>query len=412
MTMSKPSVAAPAGVRLVQLDVLRALAILLVLFRHAIIPWSQSGMLMRPMKFLYHLGWTGVDLFFVLSGFLIGGLLFKEIRTTGRLDVGRFLVRRMLKIWPAYFVLVGFVFFQIALTNGGTFRAAFHDILPNLLHLQNYLGTRIGITWSLAVEEHFYLALPVVLVLVTAGWRNVKSIPAIPIIALLLIVACNLMRVAFNWNRGFDLFTHQYATHLRIDGLFFGVMLAYLHHFHPSVLQRVARRPLLLVAVGLALVFPMGIYEVGVYRWVWTIGYTMLYVGYGCILIACVYSSPRTHPLGRMLASRGAAALGAVGVFSYSIYLWQFSLGQEPLVWWLLPHLPHKPVSLFWLLSMSSYFGVAILAGVVMAKLVEMPVLAVRDRVFPPKSSSPATPDLAASRGEAAKAEASLAGRE
>jgi len=389
--MLKPSVAAPAGARVVQLDVLRAIAIVLVLFRHAIIPWSQSGMLMRPMEFLFHLGWTGVDLFFVLSGFLIGGLLFKEIRTTGKLDIRRFLIRRGFKIWPAYFVLVAFVFLQLDLSKGGTFRGAFKDILPNLLHLQNYLGTRIGITWSLAVEEHFYLALPLVLIAVTAGWRNTKSIPAIPIIALLLIVACNVMRFEFNWNKPFDLYTHQYATHLRIDGLFFGVMLAYVHHFHPHVLARLARYPLLLLAIGLALVCPMGFYEVGQYRWVWTIGYTMLYVGYGCILIACIYA-PRNHVLGKVLSTRGAVWIAAIGIFSYSIYLWQFSLGLQPLDWWLLPHLPHKPVSLFWLLSMTSYFLVAIVAGIIMAKLIEMPALAVRDRIFPPKSSSPATP--------------------
>lgn len=389
--MLKPSVAAPAGARVVQLDVLRALAIVLVLLRHAIVPWSKSGMLMRPMEFLYHLGWTGVDLFFVLSGFLIGGLLFKEIRTTGRLDIRRFLIRRGFKIWPAYFVLVGFVFFQLALSEGGTFKSAFKDILPNLLHLQNYLGTRIGITWSLAVEEHFYLALPLVLLAVTAGWRNVSAIPAIPAIALLLIVACNVMRITFNWNRHFDLYTHQYATHLRIDGLFFGVMLAYVHHFHPHVLARVARHPLLLLAVGLALVSPMGFYDVGTHRWVWTFGYTMLYVGYGCILIACIYA-PRTHVLGKLLSTRIAVGIAAVGVFSYSIYLWQFSLALQPLDWWLLPHLPKKPVSLNWLLAMSAYMVTAIGVGIIMAKLIEMPALALRDRIFPPRSSSPATP--------------------
>ena len=389
--MLKPSVAAPAGARVVQLDVLRALAIVLVLFRHAIVPWSQSGMLMRPMEFLYRLGWTGVDLFFVLSGFLIGGLLFKEIRTTGRLDVRRFLIRRIFKIWPGYFALVAFVFFQLALSRGGSFASAFDAIKWNLLHLQNYGHTPIGITWSLAVEEHFYLALPLVLILVTAGWRNVHTIPAIPILALLLIVACNVMRVAFNWNRPFDLYTHQYATHLRIDGLFFGVMLAYVHHFHPHTLARVARHPLLLLAIGLALVCPIGFYEVGLYRWVWTIGYTMLYVGYGCILVACVYA-PRNHALGKLLSTRVAVGIAAVGIFSYSIYLWQFSLGLEPLVWWLLPHLPHKPVSLFWLLAMTSYFVAAIGAGIIMAKLIELPALALRDRLFPPRSSSPATP--------------------
>jgi peptidoglycan/LPS O-acetylase OafA/YrhL len=96
--------------RLVQLDVLRAVAVLLVFGRHAVIQPPDAGLLKNFAGVWYRLGWTGVDLFFVLSGFLIGGLLFKELRTRSQLDVGRFLIRRGLKLWPAYYVYVTVTF--------------------------------------------------------------------------------------------------------------------------------------------------------------------------------------------------------------------------------------------------------------------------------------------------------------
>jgi len=75
------------------------------------------------------LRWTGVDLFFVLSGFLIGGLLFKELRTKGQLKVGRFIIRRGLKIWPSYFVFLRLCGASPVVSNSRTNRSrrARHD---------------------------------------------------------------------------------------------------------------------------------------------------------------------------------------------------------------------------------------------------------------------------------------------
>jgi len=138
--------------RLMQLDVLRGAAILLVLCRHGIVSSERAGWLKSLSFHLWHLGWTGVDLFFVLSGFLVGGLLFKEIRVSGRLNAKRFLVRRGFKIWPAYFVFLAFVFVRESRIKTHTVKGALRALLPNLVHLQNYLGTPRPITWSLAVE--------------------------------------------------------------------------------------------------------------------------------------------------------------------------------------------------------------------------------------------------------------------
>jgi peptidoglycan/LPS O-acetylase OafA/YrhL len=385
---------------MIQLDVLRGVAIIMVLLRHTVVPWSKAGVLQYPMLFLWKIGWTGVDLFFVLSGFLIGGLLFKEILKTDRLDVKRFFIRRGLKIWPPYFVLLALLFIELRF-SGNSIRDSLVTLMPNLVHLQNYFDALTyhgqswslrGHTWSLAVEEHFYLALPIFLILLTRGWRNVKALSAIPIAAIVIIVACTATRCITNWHGPFVLGTYQYPTHLRIDGLFFGVLLAYLYHMKPAMLGRIGHHKWPLLLVGLALVLPMGFFEIGEHRWVWTIGFTSLYVGYGCILLACVYTAPGDGPLGKIIFSLPARGLAWIGLFSYSIYLWQADLGSIPVRRWIMPHLPKHPTSVYWAMSTSIYLAVTIITGIVMSKLIEMPVLALRDRFFPPRIPIPTRP--------------------
>ena len=378
----------PGSVRLVQLDVLRGIAICLVLFRHSIVPWSHAGPAMPLARATYYLGWTGVDLFFVLSGFLIGGLLFSEIKKTGRLDVKRFLVRRGFKIWPAYFVLIGFVFVRLAMDKAHTLGWAFHQILPNLLHLQNYLGTPRGLTWSLAVEEHFYLALPLLLLLWVKlrGRGGSRWDLAVPIMAIAAVVVCNFLRVITNWDRPWEQYTHLTPTHLRIDGLMFGVLLAFLYHMRPAELERVGRHRWWLLLVGLVMISPMALMEQGEHPLMWTFGYTLLYVGYGCILLALVYTPVGEGMLGKALASPIARAIAWIGVFSYSIYLWQYDLGLVPVERYVSPHLLKHPMSVNWLLAMMIYFAVAIFAGAIMAKLIEMPALALRERIAPARA--------------------------
>ena len=393
MTVSYHTPAPPhAGVRMIQLDVLRGIAIIMVLLRHALVPWSKAGVFRYPMLFVWHIGWTGVDLFFVLSGFLIGGLLFREIQKTGKLDVKRFFIRRGLKIWPPYFLLLALLFVEQA-HEQNSFRGALVTLLPNFTHLQNYFNTSLrGHTWSLAVEEHFYLALPIFLILLTRRWKNVNALSAMPRIAIVIVIACTAARFISNWNRPFTVETHQYPTHLRIDGLFFGVLLAYFYHMKPALLAKVGHHKWLLMLIGIALVAPMGIFEIAQHRWVWTIGFTMLYVGYGCILLACVYTAPGDGPLGAIIFSLPAKLLAWIGVFSYSIYLWQADLGLIPEHKWIMPHLLQHPISVYWALSTGTYLALTILTGAAMSKLVEMPVLAFRDRFFPPHIPIPTRP--------------------
>ncbi|HEX4406503.1 MAG TPA: acyltransferase, partial [Polyangia bacterium] len=142
--------------RLNRLDILRAIAVLLVLGRH-----------MYVTMFWMRTGWMGVDLFFVLSGFLVSGLLFAEHQKYGKLNVVRFWVRRAFKIYPAfYFLLI------VSAVTG------FHQkgwLLADVFFFQNYVPGWWHHTWSLAVEEHFYLLAPLLLALIARAGRGQKD---------------------------------------------------------------------------------------------------------------------------------------------------------------------------------------------------------------------------------------------
>src|ERR1700751_3039383 len=135
--------------RIFQLDVLRGFAILLVMGVHvpAYPIWST-------------LGGYGVDLFFLLSGFLISNLLFGEYRKSGSIRFIRFLSRRALKLYPSFYLLLVLTVLYCAF---GHVPFTSRQLLGEIVLTQNYIGGIWGHTWSLAVEEHFYLLLPLLL---------------------------------------------------------------------------------------------------------------------------------------------------------------------------------------------------------------------------------------------------------
>src|SRR5579862_1648506 len=89
------------------LDVLRAAAVGLVLCRHLPAADGSAGLLRTVVDGLIRGGWTGVDLFFVISGFLVSGLLFREYQASGRIDGTRFLIRRGFRIYPSFWLFIG-----------------------------------------------------------------------------------------------------------------------------------------------------------------------------------------------------------------------------------------------------------------------------------------------------------------
>src|SRR5271156_1170700 len=151
--------------RIPQLDAVRGLAILVVMMHNISLkyPVLHSQQLFRD-------GWMGVDLFFVLSGFLITGILVDTCRSDGHFK--NFYVRRCLRIWPLYYSLLFFMFVIIRVLSRSQFQGVVQTSSPLWafpLFLQNFLlpistnaAGPLGVTWSVAIEEQFYLIWPLV----------------------------------------------------------------------------------------------------------------------------------------------------------------------------------------------------------------------------------------------------------
>jgi peptidoglycan/LPS O-acetylase OafA/YrhL len=209
------------------LDVLRSIAILLVFTSHygagfQGLPWVQA----LPM---FKQGWTGVDLFFVLSGFLIGGQLWKEVKRTNSIQIGRFLLRRGLRIWPLYYAFVGFVLVE------GLFGRNLSGIWADACFLSNYFHCQIGGGWSLSTEEQFYILAPLSIAVFSriVKPRHLWILPVAGLIGLVvnrLIVIDYVMPANLVISLFLPLYTHA-------DGLAIGLLLAWFSVFYPKLIQ-------------------------------------------------------------------------------------------------------------------------------------------------------------------------------
>ena len=259
-------------------------------------------------------GWVGVDLFFVLSGFLVSGLLFSDYQQLGRIRVNRFYIRRGLKIWPAFCVLIA-TGLLIDLASEPLFLISKRRVLSELVFMQSYFPGLWNHTWSLAVEEHFYLSLPVLLLLMIRR-RSQSPFALIPYVFGVIAVFSLACGFAVGWkeNGTYNFLTYYFPTHLRMDGLMFGVLLSYYKRFRPDVFDRIASwRGGWIVIIGAIVslsLFPVE--DRNMHTW----GFTLMYLGSG-FLVAKAVAFEGSGPI-RTISS----LLASLGTYSYSIYLW------------------------------------------------------------------------------------------
>ena len=357
--------------RSVGLDILRIIAVFLVLGNHLRLSASMWESLPKLVRILLRCwirgGWVGVDLFFVLSGFLVSSLMFREHRRYGQVNLTRFLIRRGFKIYPAFWVFLAFsICVQCRLGYGPSLK----NVLGELLFLQNYLGAIWNHTWSLAIEEHFYLGIAALFG--CWAWFTPKhTFSAIPIMFVFLGSLCLVLRIANSAAFPEYSFVRDLArTHLRIDSLFFGVLLSYLCIFR-NLEEKLASLPTwLFFAVGCSLLSPAFIFSRESNNWILTVGVVLFYIGSGSILMGALrFPKSNSVPIN---------CLGLLGAASYSIYLWHMPVN----VWgW---RLMRKVCGLD---GFVSYFIVYIIGsclfGLVMSRVVEFPILRLRDFLFP-----------------------------
>ena len=232
------------------LDLLRALAIIVVVIYHA-------GIMGFPMPGRVHRwGWIGVDLFFVLSGYLIGGQLLAPLARNQSINLKRFFARRALRIMPAYFVILAVYIFLPSWRE----YAEMYPWGKFLFSVQNiglHGGTAFSHAWSLAVEDQFYLALPFILLFVNRWPRAAIVTPCVIFFGGVLLrtflahqYPAETSGVAF---RDYQAWIY-YPTWTRLDPLVFGVVLAAIEKFRPQWWKRLTNFAVWLWLPALALI--------------------------------------------------------------------------------------------------------------------------------------------------------------
>ena len=287
--------------RLPGLDGLRAVAVLLVIFHHLC---SQGTFRAWPgVARVLQQGSFGVQVFFVLSGFLITWLLLREQTRTGAIDLRRFYVRRSLRILPpALFYLTVIAL----LTASGWISVGRRDLVFSFLFIRNAFGDggspEVAHFWSLAVEEQFYLTWPFI-VLFVHGPRRLAFTAAV----VLLLAA---WRATGLWHFG--------VTAAGAEALLLGCLLAQVRHAYPGAL--VIQSPRVRVLVLLS---GVGVVALAVFAATPDLRDAGLVQSIAILGVAVVVNAVVDGKAGRASAFLDAAPVQWIGRLSYSLYLWQ-----------------------------------------------------------------------------------------
>jgi peptidoglycan/LPS O-acetylase OafA/YrhL len=315
-----------SGTRVPALDGLRGIAILLVVvFHHTLM--RQETLFDRIYVNLARLGWTGVDLFFVLSGFLITGLLYDT--RSGPHYYRTFYVRRVLRIFPLYYLFLVYVLHiapalwpDTPLAEMARRAMAERSEAWYWLYLQNLpfaldgtLGhPNLAVTWSLAIEEQFYLLWP--LVIASGSRRSLMWTTGA------LMIAAPAIRVALVAG-GAHWVTPYVLPFARMDALAAGAFVALAMRGGPEAASRLRAAARIVAAAAAAALLAIWYLEDPLDNGdqteplMLTAGCSVLAIGFAAV-VAIVAGAPTDSPAARVLGSRPLRALGR---YSYALYL-------------------------------------------------------------------------------------------
>jgi peptidoglycan/LPS O-acetylase OafA/YrhL len=362
--------------RLHGLNTLRALAVGLVVLHHYVLFVSR-----RPtFGWVGEIGWAGVDLFFALSGYLIGNQIFKAIRGSAGFSLKNFYARRFLRTLPNFWVVLALY----ALWPAFRGEAPLLPLWKYLSFTQNFHlepGTAFSHAWSLAIEEQFYMVLPAA-ALVAASMRRRLGWAWLAIGAAFVggmvtrgQVWHDVVEDQRYWSHHYYKYIY-YSTFCRFDELLAGVALALVKNYHAAAWRRLTSFGHATLALGVAVTaLAFFLFLDDHYGFAMTVfGYPLLALGFSLLIVAALSD-------GSLLRTVHVPGAGKLAVWSYAIYLTHRQvcvLAAERLR--AFGHGAEEPAVIAFLLALS------VLAGWLLYRLVETPFMALRERYFPSNS--------------------------
>jgi peptidoglycan/LPS O-acetylase OafA/YrhL len=350
------------------LDLLRALAILMVMSWHLPDSLAPAG-----FSVFRELGWLGVDIFFVLSGFLIASQTLQHHRQGKPFGIGEFYVKRAFRILPVYLLILAIYFFIPLLREAPNLGAAWRYLTFTINFGLDYrLTNAFTQAWSLCVEEHFYIVFPLLFVVMA---KAKTAAPAIGLAFAIVVAGMVLRWISWEiWRDGgsvrAEYFTLlYYPTYTRLDGLVAGVLLAAGKVYYPEAFDRFGK------SLACALIAALGL------------GYTVFSaLAYGlamprlhAVLVYPAFAVAIAAIICMALAARGRTGwmtlpgCGFIAMISYSLYL------SHKLTFHAVQLLAPEWALAGWS-GVALHYGASIAAAAILHRLVEAPFISLRKR--------------------------------
>lgn len=284
---------------------------------------------------------------------------------------GRFFVRRMLKIWPLFYLAFIFHYLYFYLKDKPPPGS---QVMAELFFIQNYRPGFMPVTWSLGIEEQFYLFVAIVLPLLV---RFGKIRWVVPGCVLIMIMSFSLRILYYFTYAHYD---RHYALQFRADSLSAGIVISWFYNFNNESFKKwIARNSGLLLLFSISLLVPVFVFP-GSSKWITTIGFSTTWMGYGALVILFIGLPTIKNSWGQVFnKNKLAMAIAWVGFYSYAIYLFHFFIGLavlsnfRSLIW-------SKPPVLVQFLV---FLAADIIFGFLISYFFEQPILKWRNRVFP-----------------------------
>jgi peptidoglycan/LPS O-acetylase OafA/YrhL len=375
------------------LDGVRGIAILMVVLFHAAEPFRTAGTPLLPLLGLdlsapLQVGWAGVNLFFVLSGFLITRQLIRHSYDLGSMrGIGRYLAKRWLRIVPLYLTVLFLAVFELTPGHFVSGENLWLRVGYHLLFLQDYLPSNIvGPFWSLGVEEKFYLLMPVVFLALLALKTRRRQLALLIALACLPLLIRILMQLRVQGPITLADFILQWRNpfHLNLDALFTGVLAAVLVHWRkdlPMLQTAGLAWRLRMVGAGLLVVLLGFVMTLDHVPWMQTVLLQpLLALGMGTWVLGVALEDAGRQLI---LESRWMARAGRLA------YAWYLS--HILVLAWLLDGLGFQPdhSGSAFLNLLPKFAGLSILSALALHFTVEKPFLLLKARIGAPRLQSP-----------------------